>query len=180
MSAFGGNRWSRAIALLLVLASSGVALSACEYEDPVPVPADTPAGPSRSTPPPLPKSEPGLAQVQARNQAQLDSRLGPRPEDLVMGASGGLGTDGFRTSVPGIPKGSYTITAACVGVVKASITISQSDRRGGTAHEVALDCGTTTSVKLDLHVGPVSAHATRMTSEPGLTAVAGFWMVPAV
>lgn len=59
------------------------------------------------------------------------------------------------------------------------LTVSQPDRRGGTAYEVALDCGTTTSVKLDLSAGPVSAHATRMATEPGRAAVAGFWIVPA-
>jgi len=179
MATIWGNRWSRAIALLLVVAGSGVALSACEYQDDSPTSSSKPAQTSQAAPPPLPKADPGVAKAQARNQTQLDTRLGPRPDDVVLGGSGGLGNDGFRTSATGIPKGSYTITAECVGVRKASLTISQPDRRGGTTHEVDLDCGTTASAKLDFEVGPVSAQITRMTTEPGLSAVAGFWMVPA-
>ncbi|MDQ1057372.1 hypothetical protein QFZ23_001273 [Arthrobacter globiformis] len=195
MSTLGGNRWSRAIALLLVAASSGIALSACEYQDAGPAPTDTsavlsppapmsrpappPAPMSRPAPPPAPKADPTLAQVQVRNQTQLDSRLGLPPDGLVLGGSGGLGTDGFRSSATGIPKGSYAVTAECVGVLKASLTIFQPDRRGGATHEVALDCGTTARAKLDLEVGPVSVHITRMTTEPGLTGVAGFWIAPA-
>jgi len=138
-----------------------------------------PPGYSRPAPPPPPEADPHLAEVQAGNQAQLDRRLGPRPGGVVLGGSGGLGGDGFGTSSIGIPKGSYTVTAACHGVMKASLTLSQSNRRGGTQQELALDCGTATKVNLDLEAGPVSAHAFRMTTEQGSAAVAGFWMVPA-
>ncbi|MDQ0863749.1 hypothetical protein QF036_001330 [Arthrobacter globiformis] len=207
MAVLGGNRWSRAIALLLVLASSGIALGACEYQDDSPAPAVPSAVLSPSASPPVPKAapsasppvpkaapsamtsppvlpsapkvDPTTAQVQARNGAQLDSRLGLPPDGLVLGGSGGLGNDGFRLSAPGIPKGSYAVTAECVGVLKASLTIFQPDRRGGTTHELALDCGTTASAKLDLEAGPVSVHITRMTTAPGRTAVAGLWMAPA-
>jgi hypothetical protein len=185
MGLHGESRGSGAIALLLVLASSGIALSACEYQDASPAPTDTstelspPAPISRPAPPPAPKADSTIAQVQARNGTQLDRRLGPPPDGLVLGGSGGLGNDGFRLSAPGIPKGSYTLTAECVGMLKASLAVFQSDRRGGTTHEVSLDCGTTARTKLDLEAGPVSVHITRMTTEPGLPAVAGFWMVPA-
>jgi hypothetical protein len=165
--------------MLLVLASSGVALCSCEYMNEEAAPATAHPGTSRPAPPPLPKADPDLAAVRARNQAQLEIRLGPRPDGVVLGGSGGLGGDGYRASVIGIPKGSYKVTAACLGVLKASLTISQPDRRGGTGHELALDCGKAKSVNLDLDVGPVSAHAFRMTTEPGSAAVAGFWMVPA-
>jgi hypothetical protein len=185
MATTGEIRWSRTITLLLVLVSSGIAISACEYQDASPAPPDTPAvfSPPAPTsppaPPPVPKADPTLAQVQVRNQTQLDRRLGLPPDGLVLGGSGGLGNDGFRSSATGIPKGSYAVTAECVGVLKASLTVFQPDRRGGTMHEVALDCGTTARAKLDLEVGPVSVHITRMTTEPGLTGVAGFWMAPA-
>ena len=185
MAVHGGIHWSRVIALLLVLASSGIALRACEYQDASPASPDTaaatspPAPISRPAPPPVPKADPTIAQVQARNGTHLDRRLGPPPDGLVLGGSGGLGNDGFRLSAPGIPKGSYTLTAECVGMLKASLAVFQSDRRGGTTHEVSLDCGTTAHAKLDLDAGPVSVHITRMTTEPGRTAVAGFWMAPA-
>lgn len=179
MSTFGGKRRVRRIALLLVFVSLGVTLGSCEYADEEPAPTAAPTGPSRTASLPPTKADPGLAKVRARNQAQLDIRLGPRPDGVVLGGSGGLDGDGFRTSVVGIPKGSYTVTAACLGVLKASLAISQPDRRGGTGQELVLDCGTATSMKVDLDVGPVSAHAFRMTTEPGSAAVAGFWMAPA-
>jgi len=196
MAAHGGDRWPRVIALLLVLASSAFALSACEYQDASPVTSESPdvvsppepspaptAEPSASISPPspplVPKADPALAQVQVRNQAQLDSRLGLPPDGLVLGGSGGLGNDGFRSSTTEVPKGSYTVTAECVGTLKASLTIFQSDPRKGTTHDVTLDCGTTARAKLDLEPGPVSVRITRMTTEPSRTAVAGFWMAPA-
>jgi hypothetical protein len=201
MAAHGGNRWSRAIALLLVLASSGIALSACEYQDDSPAPAvpsavvspsasppvpkaspaliDTPAVISPPAHPPVPKEDPILARVRARNQVQLEKRLGLAPDGLVLGGSGGLGDGGLRASATEIPKGSYTITAECVGMHKASLTISQPDQRGGTTREAALDCGTTERVKLGLGAGPVSVRITPMATDPDHTAMAGFWMVPA-
>jgi hypothetical protein len=197
MAIHGGNGWSRAVALLLVLASCGIAASACEYQDdspaptdpsavvppsvPQPVPMESPA-PFDTSPafsPPAPKPDPNLAQVQVRNQAQLDRRLGPPPDGLVSGGSGGLGDGGLQASATEIPKGRYTVTAECVGMLKASLTVSQSDPRGGTTHEVALNCGTTARVKLDLEAGPVSVRITPMSTDPGHTAIAGFWMVPA-
>ncbi|MFF2031488.1 hypothetical protein [Arthrobacter sp. NPDC058192] len=63
--------------------------------------------------------------------------------------------------------------------MKASLTLSQSNSRGGTQQELALDCGTATRVDLELAAGTVSAQAFRMTTEQGSAAVAGFWMVPA-
>ncbi|MDR6558625.1 hypothetical protein J2809_002995 [Arthrobacter pascens] len=175
----GGKRWIRPTGLLLVLACSGMALGACEYADDSPAPAAASPEPSRPAPPRPPTADPRVAEVAARNQTQLDSLLGPSPEGVVLAGSGGLGSDGFRTSVIGISKGNYTVTAACVGVRAASLSISQSDRRGGTAHELALDCETVTSTKVNLEVGPVSAHGFRMSTEPGTAAVAGFWIVPA-
>lgn len=196
MAVHGGCRWPRGIALVLVLASSAFALSACEYQDASPVTSESPDVVSPPAPPPAPKAEPSrvisppspslmpkadptLAQVQVRNQAHLDSRLGLPPDGLVLGGSGGLGNDGFRSSATDIPKGSYTVTAECVGILKASLTIFQSNPREGTTHQVALDCGTTARARLDLKAGSVSVHITRKTKEPARTAVAGFWIAPA-
>jgi hypothetical protein len=82
-------------------------------------------------------------------------------------------------SATDVPKGSYTVTAECVGMQKASLTISQPDLRGGTTREAALDCGTTERVKLGLEAGPVSVRITPTATHPDRTALAGFWMVPA-
>ena len=175
----GEKRWIRPTGLVLVLACSGIALGACEYADDNPAPAASSPEPSRTAHPRPPTADPRVAEAAAKNQAQLDVLLGPSPEGVVLAGSGGLGSDGFRTSVPGIPKGRYTVTAACVGVRTASLSISQSDRRGGTAHELALECGTVASTKVNLEVGPVSAHGFRMSTDPRAAAVAGFWIVPA-
>ena len=178
MSPSGGKRWVRSLALLLVFISSGAALCSCEYADDELSQASAPPGNSRPAPGPPPEANRDLAEVQAGNQTQLDTRLGPRPDGVVLGGSGGLGGDGFRTSTVGIPEGSYTVTAACHGVMKASLNLWQPNRRGGTQQEIVLECGTATSVDLNLVAGPVSAHAFRMTTEQGSAAVAGFWMVP--
>jgi hypothetical protein len=179
MGFLGGKR-VRGIALLLVLASSAGALGACTYTDDEPTPATaSPPVTSRPAPPPPPTADPALAKEQAGNQAQLDQLLGPRPSSLVLGGSGSLGGDGHRTSLPGIPKGRYKVTSACVGVTDAALLIAQPDRRGGSSHELALKCGTARSMTVNLEVGQVFAHLVPMTTEPGSAAVAGFWMVPA-
>ncbi|MET3934381.1 hypothetical protein [Arthrobacter sp. OAP107] len=155
-------------------------MSACAYTDDEAGPATAPpASTSRPAPPPPPTANPALAQEQASNQTQLDRLLGPRPSDLVLGGSGGLVGDGHRTSLPGIPKGRYKVTSACVGVSDAALLITQPDRRGGSSHEPALKCGTASSMTVNLEVGQVFAHLVPMTTEPGTAAVAGFWMVPA-
>jgi hypothetical protein len=64
-------------------------------------------------------------------------------------------------------------------MLKASLSVSQRDLPRGTTHEVALNCGSTARVKLDLEAGPVSVRITPMTSDTGNTAIAGFWVVPA-
>ncbi len=178
MSPSGGKRWIRGLAVLLVFVSSGAAMTSCAYEDEEL--SQTTAAPvySRPAPAPPPQADADLAEVQAGNQAELDIRLGPRPDGVVLGGSGGLGGDGFRTSVVAIPEGSYTVTAACHGVMKASLSLWQPNRRGGTQQELVLECGTASSRDLNLVAGPVSAHAIRMTTEQGSAAVAGFWLVP--
>ena len=87
MGFFGGNR-VRGMALVLALASSAGVLSACAYTDDE---AATPPATSRPAPPPPPTADPALAEKQASNQVQLDRILGPRPSELVLGGSGGLG-----------------------------------------------------------------------------------------
>jgi hypothetical protein len=178
---FIGGKHVRGMTLLLVLASSAGVLSACAYTDDdeaSPATASPPAT-SRLAPLPPPSADPVLAKEQASNQTQLDQLLGPRPSALVLAGSGGLSGDGHRTSLPGIPKGRYKVTAACVGVTDAALLIAQPDRRGGSSHELALKCGTARSMTVNLEVGQVFAHLVPMTTEPGSGAVAGFWMVPA-
>lgn len=179
MSRIGGRHWIRGAALLLAVVCAGTAISGCEYTDDF---ADTTAAPtmsSRPAPPPPPTADPDLAKDEARNLDDLNVLLGPRPGGIVPAGAGGLGGSGFRKTVSAVGKGSYMVTAACIGTPKASLFLSQSDRRGETSQELALDCGTSASMKLDLEDGPVLAQGVRKTVDAGVGSVIGFWMTPA-
>lgn len=179
MATLGGERPVAGTVLLLVMAGAGMAISGCEYADNSPVPVTEPPSASRTAPPPPPTADPGLAEAQARNQSQLEVLLGSKPGNVVFASSGGISGSGFRGSLAGIPKGTYTVTAACIGVSSASLSITQPDHRGGTEHTLPMECGAKASLKVALEAGPVFAQGNRMTTDPGAAAVAGFWMVPA-
>src|SRR5690349_7372907 len=138
---FSGRNRVRGMALLLVLASSAGVSSACAYtDDEAGIATAAPASSSRSAPPPPPKADPALADEQASQQVQLERIVGPRPSDLVLGGSGGLGGGGHRASLPGIPHGRYKVTSACVGIADATLLIARPDHRGGSTHELAFKC----------------------------------------
>ena len=163
----------------MLLACLAAVITGCEYADDAGDPPAAPARSSRAAPPPPPTADPGLAKNESRNLAVLGVLLGPRPGGTVLDGAGGLGGSGFRKSVRALGKGSYTVTAACIGIPNAVLHISQSNLRGGTTHELALDCGTTATITLELDDGPVLAQGLRMTPEPGAGSVVGFWIVPA-
>ncbi|WP_214954500.1 hypothetical protein [Arthrobacter sp. ISL-69] len=177
MSLLGGRHSIRGMALLL--ACLAAAITGCEYGDDVGDPTAAPARSARPAPPPPPTADPGLGKNESRNLAVLEVLMGPRPGGTVLDGAGGLGGSGFRKSVRALDKGSYTVTAACIGIPNAVLHISQSNLRGGTTHELALDCGTTATTTLELEDGPVLAQGIRMTPEPGAGSVVGFWIVPA-
>lgn len=133
-----------------------------------------PAGPASP-----PTADPAIAREQASNRVQLDRILGPRPLTSSWADPADLGSDGHRTSLPGIPHGRYKVTSACVGITDAALLIAQPDRRGGSTHELALKCGTASTMIVNLAAGQVLTHLVPMTTEPDSAAVAGFWMVPA-
>jgi hypothetical protein len=175
---FNGGKLVGGMTLVLILAISAEALTACVYTDDEAGPATTPPASTSRTAPPT--ADPALARELASNQTQLDRILGPRPSDLVLGGSGGLSGDGHRTSLPGLPKGSYLVTSSCVGgVTEASLLIARPDRRGGTNYELELKCGRTGGMIVKLETGPVFAHLVPTTTVERRAAVAGFWMVPA-
>jgi hypothetical protein len=179
MSRIGGRHWIRGAVLLLAVACTGTVISGCEYTDDF---ADTTAAPTRSSrpaPPPPPTTDPDLAKDEARNLDDLNVLLGPPPGGIVLAGAGGLAGSGFRKTATAVGKGSYLVTAACIGTPKASLVVSQNDRRGGTSQELALDCGTSASIKLDLEDGPVLAQGIRRTVDAGAGSVIGFWMTPA-
>jgi hypothetical protein len=123
----------RGAALLLAVAGMAAGLAGCEYPDDVtdPTAAPTRAGrPARSLPPPPPVVS-GLAEAEQRNLGELEAVLGTRPGGLVLGGAGGIGGSGFRNSAAAVPKGTYTLTAACIGAPNALLTVSQDGLRGG-------------------------------------------------
>ena len=167
----------RAAALLLAVAGTAAGLAGCEYPDDV---SDPTAAPTRTGRPPrsLPPADPGTTTAEKRNLDDLGAVLGARPGGIVLEGVGGIGGAGLRKSVKALSKGTYTVTAACVGA-PTSISISQDGLRDGGKLELTLDCGKATQAQVELAAGPVQARAYRLMTGPGAGEVAGFWMVPA-
>ena len=169
----------RGTALLLAVAGAAAGLAGCEYTDDLsdPTAAPTRSGrPARSLPPPV---DPGVATAEKRNLDDLGAVLGARPGGIVREGVGGIGGGGLRKSVNALAKGTYTVTAACVGAPTSYISISQDGLRNGGKLELTLDCGKATQAQVELAAGPVQAQADRRMTGPGAGEVAGFWMVPA-
>lgn len=168
----------RCAVLLSVVAGIAAGLTACEYPDDVSEPTAAPSRTgraARSLPPP---ADPGVATAEKRNLDDLGAVLGARPGGIVLEGVGGIGGAGLRKSVKALSKGTYTVTAACVGA-PTSLSISQDGLRDGGKLELTLDCGKATQANVELAAGPVQAQAYRLMTGPGAGEVAGFWMVPA-
>jgi hypothetical protein len=175
----GGRHWMRGAALLLTVACTAAGLAGCEYPDDVTEPTAAPTRASRqarSLPPP---ADPGVATAEKRNLDDLGAVLGARPGGIVLGGTGGIGGSGFRLSAEAVPKGTYTLTAACIGAPNALLTVSQDGLRGGGRAEMNLDCGATETTRVELRAGPVQVQGLRPGTDAGAGEVAGFWIVPA-
>ena len=168
----------RGAALLLAVAGAAAGLSGCEYTDDVTDPTSAPTRTRRAAPPP-PSAGPELANAESRNLNDLGAVLGARPDGIVLEGAGGLGGAGLRKSVQALPKGTYTVTAACIGAPTGYLLVSQDTLPDGGRLELNLDCGKATQTQVNLAAGPVSAKAVRRMTGPGTGEVAGFWMVPA-
>ena len=175
----GGRHWMRGAALLLAVAGTAAGLAGCEYPDDVTDPTAAPtraSRPVRSLPPP---ADPGVATAEQRNLGKLEAVLGTRPGGIVLGATGGIGGSGFRHSATAVPKGTYTLTAACIGAPNALLTVSQDGLRGGGRAEMNLDCGAAETTRVELRAGPAQIQGFRPGTDNAAGEVAGFWMVPA-
>jgi hypothetical protein len=133
-------------------------LAACAYEDQG-EPQTTPAGPSQRSARTIPAKDPDVLAVEARNYAELDQRLAKAAGSVLLADAGpadGPGV-GFRKAATVVTAGPHIVTAACVGIPRAQINISQ-DTAGGIEDKVVeVDClGTTTQV-LQLQKGYVGA-----------------------
>ena len=181
MSATGGMHRTRRTAVLLVAAAVAAGLAGCEYADDV---GALPAASSSPTPSyraraPLPTRDPAIVAAESGNLLELGAVLDGSSEDYLFGGSGGIGgtsSAGFSTSGPVRQAGQYKVTAACVGVPDAHLSVTQGAREGGTLLELNLDCGSAAEALVDLVPGSVSAHVThygRGAPVPGTGAVAG-------
>lgn len=181
MSATGGTRQTRRTAALLAVAAVAAGLAGCEYADDAGPPAAASSAPSRSYPAraPLPTRDPAVVAAESRNLLELGAVLDGSSEDYLFGGSGGIGgtsSGGFSTSGPVRRAGQYKVTAACVGVPDAHLSVTQGAREGGTLLELNLDCGSAAEALVDLVPGSVSAHLVhygRGAPVPGTGAVAG-------
>ena len=180
MSANGDTQWRRIAALPLPAVLAVMVLAGCEYADDVGLSpaAVSPAAASHLTGTPLPSLDAQPDITEARNMTELQRLLGAPPQELLMGGSGGLGGDGFRTSRRAAGQGTYTVTAACVGLPAAHLSISQG-RPGSPGLELDLDCGSRIQAKVVLETGPVSSHMESPNAAPGSGGVAGLMIVPA-
>lgn len=174
----GGQHWMRGAALLLAVATAA-GVAGCEYPDDVTDPTAAPtraSRPARSLPPP---ADPGVTTAEQRNLGELEAVLGTRPGGIVLGGTGGIGGSGFRISAAAVPKGTYTLTAACIGAPNALLTVSQDGLRGGGRAEMNLDCGAAETTRVELRAGPAQIQGFRPGTDSAAGEVAGFWMVPA-
>lgn len=179
MSATGSmhlTRRTRQAAVVLAVAAVAAGLAGCEYADDIEPPA---AAPSRSYPArALPTRDPAVVAAESRNLLELGAVLDGSSADYLFGGSSGIGTNsgGFSTSGPVRQAGQYKVTAACVGVPDAHLSVTQGAREGGTLLELNLDCGSAAEALVDLVPGSVSAHLIhygRGAPVPATGAVAG-------
>lgn len=136
-------------------------LSACAYEG-EDSPQPTAARTSRPAPT-IPVRDPDVLAVEARNYADLERLLSGASGPELLSDSGpadGPGV-GFRKAATVQAAGLYTVTAACVGITRAQISLSQ-ETVGASEHQVIdVDCAATRTQTVQLQQGYVGAQLTR-------------------
>lgn len=137
-------------------------MTACGYgEDRNPPAPET--GPDSRPLSTLPSRNPDVLGVEAGNYAELQKRLAEAPGSVLLddaGPADGPGA-GFNKVATVMTGGPYTVTAACVGIPRVQIYLSQ-DTRTGTGHQVLeVECQGAQSRIVQLQPGYVSAQVTR-------------------
>ncbi len=101
--------------------------------------------------------------MEARNYAELHQRLAKAPGSVLLtdaGPADGPGT-GFRKTAAVTTAWPHTVTAACMGLPRTQMFLSQVIK-GGTEHSVFdFDCPETRTHTVQLQKGYVSAPLTR-------------------
>jgi hypothetical protein len=173
MSAFGGTKAVRCNAGLIVSLLLAGGLASCTYEDagdPQPTAAERSARPAPS----VESTSPEILSVQSGNYAELEKRLAAAPGSVLLDESGtadGPGV-GFSKTATAKTAGTYTFTAACVGIPEAQIFVGRPG--AGEFLSLDLDCSGVLSQVVELQAGPVSAQLMRQDPNgPWTGAVAG-------
>ena len=159
MSGPGGTKAACCLAAILVGLTLAGGLAACAYEDGADAPPAA-AGPNHRPVRTIPEKNPDVLAVEDRNYAQLDQRLAKAQGPVLLADAGpadGSGV-GFGKAATVLEAGPHTVTAACVGISQAQISLTQ-NLAGGTRHIVLdVDCSGTRTQVVQLQEGYVGAH----------------------
>lgn len=167
MSRRGGTRTARFYAGLML----SMLLAGCAYEDA----GDPPSAPERSArpAPSVPTKGPDILDAEASNYAELEKRLAAARGPVLLDDSGpadGPGV-GFTKTATVKSAGTYTVTAACVGMPGAQIFLLRSET---PELSLKLDCSGLLSQVVELQEGYVGAALMRHDpTGPWTGAVAG-------
>ncbi|MEQ4520349.1 hypothetical protein ABLI39_13425 [Pseudarthrobacter sp. B907] len=158
MSGLGGTKTVRGVVVFILGVTLAVGLATCAYEDegdPLPTSANASPASART----LPAKDPDVLAAEARNYVELERRLATAPGSVLLADAGpadGPGV-GFRKAATVTTAGPYTVTAACVGIPRAQIYLSQGIP-GGTDHQVfEVDCSGTQTQVIQLQKGSIGA-----------------------
>lgn len=159
--------------------SAGLALAGglagCEYEYDDDLQA-APAANDVRPPAPAFTADPAVLARQGGNYIELELLLGPVTDRVLLNDLGAIDgpSSGFAKSAKVIKAGSYTLTAACVGVPEAQMSLHQDSRTAEKPLEFVLDCSEVFSQVVELQPGYVSANLLRHDpTGPWTGAVAG-------
>lgn len=173
MPVLGGRKAvSCSAGLMMALLVAG-GLASCAYEgegDSEPTAAERVARPAPS----LEGAGPEILSVQSSNYAELEKRLAAGRGSVVLDESGPVDGPGVGFSKAATVKiaGTYTVTAACVGIPEAQILVGRPGSSGYLS--LRLDCSAVLSHTVELQAGPVNAHLIRQDPNgPWTGAVAG-------
>ncbi len=133
------------------------------YEDDGDTPRTVALEQSRRPAAPIPSKGPDILEVETGNYAELKKRLATAAGPALLDDSGAVDGPGIGFSKTAMVKtaGAYTVTAACVGVPEAQMSLGQDPRTGAKPLEFTLDCSGTLSQVVQLKAGYVFAHLLR-------------------
>jgi hypothetical protein len=160
MSGHGGTGRGRCAAALVVV---GALLAGCAYDDASdPAPTAAPVYSGR-TAPSVPTKGQEILDTEAGNYAELEERLAVAAGSVLLDESGpadGPGV-GFSKTATVKTAGAYTVTASCVGIHDAQISLFQDPGTGVELPALNLDCARVLSQVVELQPGYVGVQLMR-------------------